>query len=339
MTLNFQKSIAKSQATLPIVGVMALAAWVPPPQSTHWLNLPFLRPDGPDTHPSPADSGLWQFLPSFLQQGYWSQALSLLCAGIAVYLMAELNSRNALLRESSRILSSILALLLTFTVSCHTFQPGMAAMPLVLLSFFPLFATYQLPNPTLTLSSYLCLAIASLISPTFIWIVPLYWVIQILFRSLTFRCFTASLLAIALPYWFYGGIALMTNSTEPFLAHLEAMGNFHWFDYSQLELRHAATFLLIVTLFLVGTIDFYIHQFLDKTRIRIIHKGLILLGIAITLIIISMPQHLWTFLPLLIVCTAILFGHFFALTRTKFSHILCLILLVLSLGVLAIQYL
>lgn len=329
--LNFQKHITKSQATLPIAGAIALAAWMPPPQPSYLSPLVPLF--------STSDYGLWQHLPSFLQQGYWSQALSFLCASIAVYLMAELNNKNVLLRESSRILSSALAFLLTLTVLCHFFQPGMAAMPLLLFSFFPLFATYQLPSPVLTLSSYLCLSIASLIFPKFVWLIPLYWIIQVLFRALTFRCFTASMLGIALPYWFYGGIALMTDSTEPFLKHLEAMRDFHWFDYSQLHLRNTATFFFIVVLFLVGTIDFYIHQFLDKTRVRIIYKSLILYGIVITIIIVLQPQYLWTFLPLLIVCTAILFGHFFAFTHTKFSHILCILLLLLGLGVLTVQHL
>lgn len=338
VTLNFQKSIAKSQATFPIVGTIALVAWMLPPLPSPWLHLPTIQPNGFVSRLSSADDGLWQHLPPFLQQGLWSQALSFLCASIAVYLMAELNNKNVLLRESSRILSSMLAFLLALIIPCHSFQPGMVAMPLIVYSFFPLFATYQQPSPVLTLSSYLCLSVVSLIFPKFVWMTPLYWIIQMLFRALTFRCFAASLLGIALPYWFYGGIAVMTDSLKDFLAHFEAMGNFHWFDYSPLNLRDATVFLFIATLFLVGTIDFYIHQFFDKTRVRIIYKSLILLGIASALIIVSLPQYLWTFLPLLIVCTAALFGHFFALTRTKFSHILCLILLLLGLGVLIVQY-
>ena len=139
MKLSFQKSIASSQATLPIVAIVVFALWF------------LLSPVQPSLSFSTPDYGLWKDVPSFLQEGYWALGIGAFCAALAVYLMAELNNANVLLRVNSRMLSSMLAILLCIAVLCHRFQPGSIVMLFSLTSFFSLFATYQQPNPLLTL--------------------------------------------------------------------------------------------------------------------------------------------------------------------------------------------
>lgn len=326
MRLNFQKSIASSQATLPVVGVMAFVLW-------------FVLPVTP--HPSffsDADYGLWRYVPVFLQEGYWSVGISLFCAFLAIYFMAELNNANVLLRVSSRMLSSMLAILLVFAVGCHGNQPGNVVMVLSLLSFFPLFATYQLPSPLLSFITYLILSSASLVFPKLLWMLPVYWSIQGSLRAFTLRCFMASLLASLLPYWFYGGIAFLTGSVPVFVEHVLKVTEFQWFDYSLLDMREVLVYTFVALLFISGTIDFYVHQYLDKTRTRLYYKSLIMYGIYVLIFIAVQPQYFWTLLPLLLLSTAVIFGHFFTLTHTRFSHIYCLVLMVLALAVMAVWY-
>lgn len=253
--------------------------------------------------------------------------------------MAELNNANVLLRVSSRMLSSMLAILLCMNVVEHPFQPGTVVMLFSLLSFFPLFSTYQAPSPLLTFLIYLSLSVASLIFSKLLWIVPVYWFIQGLFRALSIRCFISSILAILLPYWIYGGIAILTDSIPTFLTHIQTVMQFQWFDYTTLNLLDILIYSFVVLLFLIGAIDFAIHQFMDKTRTRIIFNAVIIYGFFVTIWIGFQPQYFATLLPMLILSTAILFGHFFTLTHTRFSHILCIILMVLAVLLLAVQYL
>lgn len=325
--LNFQKSITDSQMTLPVVYGVVILLW--------FLTPPILPSDSYST----TEYGLWHHLPLALQQGYWSLGIGAFCASLAIYAMAELNNANVLLRVGSRMLSTTLAFLLGLVVICHLFQPGMLLMLFVLLSFFPLFASYQTTNPFLSFLTFLMVSVASLVFPKWLWIVPVYWIIQGYLRSFTLRCFLASLLAVMLPYWFYGAIALMTESTGDFLSHLQEMVSFQGFDYTQLDRRELVVFLFVILLFLTGVIDFYLHRYQDKTRTRILYNVLVLYGIVITLWIGIQPQYFTTLLPVLILPTAILFGHFFTFTHTRFSHILCIILLVLSLVVVTLQYL
>lgn len=326
MRLDFQKTIASSQATLPVVGSIALLLWVLMPNRQSALS--FLE----------ADYGLWSHLPSFLFKGYWSVGLSAFFAALAVYLMVELNNSNVLLRVSSRMLGSMFAILLAFAIVCHGLQPGSVVMLLSLLSFFPLFAIYQLPHPLFTFVSYLFISVASLVFPKMLCLIPVYWFMQSYLRAFSFRCFVASLLAVVLPYWFYGGVALLTGTLPDFLAHIEALTHYEWGNYTQLPMKDLLTFGFIVLLFLSGSIDFHHNRFLDKTRIRILYNAVIMHGVSVILFISLQPQYFVTLLPLLLIDTAITFGHFFTLTHTRFSHIYNLILLILALAIMALSF-
>ncbi len=327
MRLDFQKSIANSQATLPIMGGVTFVLWF------------FLPPLRSSVSFSSPDYGLWSHVPSFLQEGYWTLTISAVLAAWAVYLMAELNNANVLLRVNSRMLSSMLALLLCLTVLCHGFQPGVVVMLLSLMSFFPLFSSYQSPMPMPPFTACLLVSVASLVFPKWLWMVPVYWLILGIFRALSLRCFISTLLAVMLPYWLYGGIAFLTSTFSEFMVHWQMVVDFQGFDYGKLELCEVITLLFLILLFVIGTIDFALHQFMDKTRTRIIYNVLIIYGVFIIIWIGVQPQYLRMLLPQLILITSIVFGHFFTLTHTRFSHICCIVLIVMAVAVLTVQYL
>lgn len=308
------------------MSVLAVLAWFVLPAPHPWASA-----DG-------ADYGLWEWIPAFLQKGDWSLGISVCCAALTVYLLSELTNAVVLLRVNSRMLDSMLAFLLAAAVVCHQFQPGSVVMCLSLLSFFPLLSAYQQPNQVLSFTAYLMLSVASLLFPKFLWVIPFYWLLQSYLRALTLKCFVASLLSAALPYWFYGGVAIVTDRLPDFVAHVSEVATAQWFDYAQLELRDVLTFAMIVLLFVSGAIDFSVHRFLDKTRTRILYNTIIVHGIGVMAFIVLQPQYFSTLLPLLLIDTAIVFGHFFTLTHNRFSHIYCLVLLVLLIATVAIQY-
>lgn len=325
--LNFQKHITSSQATLPVVGVMTVVLW-------------FVLPAVPISVPfSDACYGLWQYVPLFLQESHGTLIVSLLCAALGVYMLTELNNTNVLLRVSSRVLDSILAVLLTIAVMEHRFQPGSVVMLFSLLSFFPLFSTYQQPSPLLSFFVYLLLSLASLVFPKLLWMVPVYWFIQGYFRAFSLRCFVSSLLALLLPYWVYGCIAILMGAIPIFWTHVVMVADFQRGDYVGMDIRSVIAFAFVLLLLVSGAIDFYVHQFLDKTRTRILYNAIIMHGVYVVLFLILQPQYFLTIFPLLLIDTAIVFGHFFALTHTRFSHIYMIVLLVLAVLVLSAQYL
>lgn len=312
--------------TLPVVGGVAALLWMVAPAS---LTREVF---------AGAEYGFWRFVPAAMQEGYGALGWGFLCAALAVYMLVELNNKNLLLRVSSRMLGSMLGILLTVAVAYHAFQPGCVVMLLVLLSFFPLFASYQRPDPALSFRSFLVLSLASLVFPKLVWFVPLFWQIQWLFRALSFRSFLASLMAVFTVYWIFAGFAALTGGFLLFVEHVRAMSDFHPGDYQGLDYRDMVTFFFLVLLFLIGVIDNYAHSYLDRVRTRIIYDAICLMGGVVVVLICLQPQYAVVLMPLLLMNTAMVFGHFFTLTHTRFSHICCLVLALMAVAVWALRY-
>ena len=320
MIFKYQKHIADGQATLPVVSAVAFVVWVLLPVKECSMSF------------SGVEYGLWDYVPRFLKEGYWAQGMGIGCVALVVYLMAELNNANVLLRVNSRMLSSMLVLLLLFVYPCLDFQPGSVVMFLVLLSYFPLMASYQHPNPIYAFETFLLISLASLVFPKMLWLTPLYWFLQSYLRTFSIRCFAASVLALILPYWIYAGVAFVQGLWPDFMAHVCSVVDVKWEVCAFLDVRNMLTFGFVLILFVSGTIDFFVNRLKDKTRTRILYNSMIIHGIYISVLILYFPYLFWTFLLLLLIDTAIVFGHYFTLTHTKFSHIYCLVLLLIALA-------
>lgn len=227
------KIITTSKFTLPIVSIVTFVLW--------WFGCDKAASLYGDGHGaavlSVADYGLWSYLPITFVDGVMGLATGLVFTALAVYLMAELNNANVLLRVSSRMLSSLLAILLTASVFLHSVQPAHIVMLMLMLSYFTLFSTYQNGDTRMTFLTYMYISLASLVFPKLLWIVPFYWVVQVYFRSLSLRCFCASLVGVCLPYWLYGGCAVCMDCTSVFLEHVGGIVRFEWGNYASLSLQ------------------------------------------------------------------------------------------------------
>ena len=336
--MKFQRVISSSQATLPVVCAIAAALWFVLP--LHHGSEDFLG----------ADYGVWQYLPDLFHDYQYALPLGIICAAIGVYMMVELKNRNLLLRVNSYMLSSTLALLLALCAPLHPLQPSSLITIFVLYAYFPLFASYQIPHPYITFPIYLPLSIASLLLPQLLLLAPVYWCLQIYLRSFTFRNFIASLIAILLPYWFYGAIAVVTDSTPQFIAHLQAVvstpdlfavpslsDELHRLSTSDILTSSLPALILTIIMLIIGIVDFQQNSLLDKTRTRSLYKVVIWHAVSIIIAMALFYRHANTFLPILMLDTSILYGHFFTLTHTRASHIINIIVALLMTAVLAVQ--
>lgn len=325
MHLEFQKNIASSQFTLPIVSIIVILIWAFVPVSE-------VQSLDVQSH------GLWSFVPAVAREGRIGMLVSLGMSALSVYLLAELTNSNVLLRISSRMLSSSLAVLLGVAVYLHALHPGHWVMFFALLSFFPLFATYQMPLPVPTMLAYMCLSIASFAFPQLLYLVPVYWIIQIYLRSFSLRCFLASFFGVLLPYWFMFGVMVnFDNGIQDFVNVCLQIADVKMPVYSGLHLNTILVFSLIVILFLTGSINFMLTSFRDKTRVRVLYNLVFWHGISIVLFILLQPQNAETLLPLLIVDASIMYGHFIALTYNRFAYIYGLVAFALMIILLCLQ--
>lgn len=331
MTLQFQKTISGSLATLPVAVFVALLLWVLLPA---------------EAAPLPGD-GLWSLVQLLGPTGL--KVMGFVVALLAVYAMAELNNASLLLRISSRMLSSVLALLMGMAVSFHLFQPGSLLFLLVLLAYFPLFASYQAPRPSFAFLIGLCAAFASLLCPTLLWFLPVYWGLFIFLNAFTLRVWLASIIGVLVPYWFYGSVALAshlspklssllsTDLLDAFVAQVQSIVHAPELlgGWSAIPLPVWALFGFLVVLFLTGAVDLYLYRLRENYRTRLYLNVVVLHGWAVLAFLVLFPSLWRMFLPLFLVDAAMLYGHFFASTYTRFSHYYNLFLLLMALGVVA----
>ena len=129
MRLYIQNTVSTSNFTLPVSVVLSLVVWLV-------VGVPA------DNYPH-GGCGLWSLVPGLLTDGLLSVAIGASLLVLAAYLIIELNNKEVLLRIRSRLLSSMLLLLVSASAFLHQFQPALVLLVLVLLAFFYLFSTYH----------------------------------------------------------------------------------------------------------------------------------------------------------------------------------------------------
>lgn len=249
--------------------------------------------------------------------------------------MAEFNNKFILLRISSRMLSSTLAVLLTMCTFLHTFQSAHIILALTMTAYFPLFFSYQRTDSMpMIYIAFLLLSVASLFFPKFLFFTPFFWVALIALRAFTPRTLCASILGIATPYWILFSSAYIFGNFNSIYAHF--IGDFRPSlpDYTYWSIHHWLSLALVVTMGMAGSINFYMRSHLDKTRTRTyIHVGIILF-VASTILLLWETPHFNEIFPLLIINSSILAGHHLAQEYSRLSNIytiaVCLLIAIVA---------
>lgn len=284
---SFRNKVATGQFTLPVTMIITLLGWV---------------------MPDPGSVLLW---------------IGAAVTGISAYLIVELNNRNTLLRIRSRMMSSTFLVLMLVCPALHVWQKEMLIVPLFLLSYFVLFASYQKVRPEGEIfHAFLFQGLASLIFPPML-VVCLGYYISMMFqlRNFTFRTFAAGLLGALLPYWFYAAFSLWNGTIDTAFVYL-----YDWFlpripDYSVVSRDQWITLGVIGFFSLTAFIHFFRTAYDDKIRTRMLFYVLATQQILIILGIVLLPQCFEEEMRLLIVNSAFFIAHHFALARGRMMDV------------------
>lgn len=312
MRLEFLKKIASSQFTLSATCIFALAVWI------GWSDA---EKAGFFT-----DSIAWNIIPESIRSGNTAVFIGFACTIVITSMMFEMNNKFALLRIRSRMPSSCLLALISASTFLHNFQPFHLIAITTLLSLFTLFVTYQTSSSTATsFVTYLFAGTATLIVPKMIFMVPFYWIAQMIMRSLNPRTFTAGILGVFTPFWFLFVYAFCIGDVEIFYNDINDIIRITSPDYSSLTAVEICPASLALALFAAGSINFYRNSYKDKTRTRTIYNAAIALGIGGFAIALLVPSHFGSMLAVPYICTAIVGGQYFAQTNTRTSNIIFII--------------
>ena len=294
MKKRIQNKTAESRRTLPIAMLYGTAIWV---------------------------------LAGLFKEQWWMQFA---CFILSVLLVMRINSKNLLIRIYSRSVSVAFIFLSCAAVFLFPSLAGGIVQLCCIAALMLLFDSYQ--DQTAVGSVYyafLLLGIGSMFDAHVIFYLPLLWfMMKIIVYSLSWRTFFASLLGLATPYWFMCGWLLWQKDGDfQAIANLFAIQDILQFpfDFGSVTLPYLLLMAFTTLLMTIGSMHFIHSSFRDKIRVRQIYYGFITLGI-FSLALWVLQPHNELAIRMLILTTSPLVGHYWALTNSRFSNIVCIIL-------------
>ena len=294
MKKRIQNKTAESRRTLPIAMLYGTAIWV---------------------------------LAGLFKEQWWVQFT---CFILSVLLVMRINSKNLLIRIYSRSVSVAFIFLSCAAVLLFPSLAGGIVQLCCIAALMLLFDSYQ--DQTAVGSVYyafLLLGIGSMFDAHVIFYLPLLWfMMKIIVYSLSWRTFFASLLGLATPYWFMCGWLLWQKDGDfQAIANLFAVQDILQFpfDFGSVTLPYLLLMAFTTLLMTIGSMHFIHSSFRDKIRVRQIYYGFITLGI-FSLALWVLQPHNELAIRMLILTTSPLVGHYWALTNSRFSNIVCIIL-------------
>lgn len=263
-----------------------------------------------------------------INEKWW---LQLACLAVTTYLIVQLNNRNVLIRIYSRMVSC--SFLVLSGCACFLFSSieGAITSLFVVLSYLFLFASYQDETAVGKIYyAFFTLGLASFGYVHILYFVPIFWIFAgIYMSSITWTSFISSLLGLFTPYWFAicwflykGNLDIITNHIKELFVFQQS------FDFSNISQNRIVTFIFLVTIMIIGIVHCLRKRYHDSIRTRMFYNIFIWTDLIAALYIVTQPQHYDFLIRLMIINTAPLIAHFFALTYTKITNIVFCLLVV-----------
>lgn len=324
MTRRLQNRMATSRVALPIMMIYCVALWLALLATEHTL------------------------LPQFL------------VFIVNVFLMVELNNRNALMRQYSRMVScSYIVLMMMCPWMLRDLQT-MLLQTSVILSFYLLFPTYQRRSAMgAKYWAYLSLGVGSMVWPSLLYLLPLFWIAESAFlMSFSVRSFFASILGILTPVWVLMPLVVYKGMYDSLIEHYvqllpgeKIMASFQ--DVMLLiptalpmDVMQIISVGAIVVLFLTGLIHYLRNSYADKIHVRMLYQFIMLIAVfvSIALVVVAVlpfenRASVDMLLSIFVVCVSPLIAHYITFTSTRLTNISVLLIVIATIGYTVFQYL
>ncbi len=318
---SLQSQVTTGRLTLPVVILICALCWV----LTY-----FLFPDSIASTTSKDSSSFLQSTRDLLLPGWAERIISFLVCAIIGYFLIELNNQFSIIRMRASMQTAIYFLLVTVCPGMHLLYIGDIVALGSLIPIYFLFKSYQQAQAAGYLFySFFFIGAGSILFPQ-LTILSVLWLLESYrFQSLTPRSFCGALLGWMLPYWMLFGHAFFYNEMELFYRPFNQLLTFgEVFHLPILQPWELAILGYLLVMFIVSAVHCIAAGFEDKIRTRAYLQFLIDLTFFLFLLIALQPIYCSALLPLLIISSSILIGHFFVLTNSKSSNVFFIISLV-----------
>ena len=295
---RLQNRIAESRLALPVASIYAMVVWL---------------------------------LGGLIQENLWVQFGLFV---LAIYVMAQMNNMNALIRIYSRMVScSFIAMSCAACFLFPSLRDGFIQLCYAG-TITLLFMTYQDKQASgLAFYAYTLLGMAAIADVRILYLVPVMWLLTATqLQSLSGRTLSASILGLLMPYWVTLCWMGWNNDVSSFPGLFVRWDDFGpLLDFTALSTSRAATWGLVAVAALTGTIHYIRKHRDDRIRTRLLFGFLIWMDLTTMLLMIIQPAWSDMLAGLAIVNTAPLMGHFISLSSTRYTNIYCGMLLAATL--------
>lgn len=311
---RLQSQVTAGRFTLPAVIFICTLCWV---------TTSFLLPELSASSGVESNSSLWLSARDILLPPWAERIVSYLVYAIIGYFLIEINNRFGIIRMRASMQTAIYFLLVTVFPQMHLLYAGDIAAFALLISIYFLFKSYQQSQAAGQLFySFLFIGAGSIIFPE-LTVLSVLWIFEAYrFQALTPRSFCGALIGWTLPYWLLFGHAFFYNDMELFYRPFRELATFgEFFNLQILQPTEWAVLGYLLVLFIVSAVHCIVAGFEDKIRTRAYLQFLIDLTVFLFLMIALQPIYFSDLLPLLMISSSILIGHFFVLTNSKTSNV------------------
>lgn len=299
---RLQNRISGSMFTLPVCAVVTLWLW----------GFPLQEGDGAFF------SRLSFSLPHLIALGL---------VALVAYSLMEMNNVNMLIRVRSRLVSSVWLISVATIPLTRVYSPGLVAAVCLSVAYYQLFRTYQRRGCQLNSFHYaLMISLGSLFVPHLMGFLPFFlWHQTVFLRSTTLRTLGAVLLGTALPLVPVVGYAMVVNDYSFLLRWIEVLSQYRPLSlesYRVLTVQQWASWGIISLWGLIGMVHYLCTSYNDRIQTRMLLYVFVCQFVVIEVFVCLQPQFLDVWMPMLIVTSAPLIAHFFALTGSWFTNAL-----------------
>lgn len=287
-----------------------------------------------------SDGGiLWQWLdesfPALTGSRWSTLALHLL----ALYMLLELDTVFALIRQRTLFQLSSMLLLLSALPAVFNVSAATIGGMLAFYALFPFFFAYQGNNNALRMmQSGIALGLASMFCPHALLLAVLFVLAMPSLRNLSARNIFGLLWGLAMPYFFLATYAYCTDRMQ--LVH-EAIGSVVYFgeiDYNTLDLGTVLDWLLMMVIAATSVTHVTYTGYNDKIKTRFLLYFLCWLTACIILAATVLPSDAADLMSLATMPTALLIAHTVTLLDTRGGTVYVIVMAAAMAGVFTINY-
>ena len=176
----------------------------------------------------------------------------------------------------------------------------------------------------------LLITLASVFQIKLLYLMPVIWLMMVLFRVFNLRSFTSSVLGVLSIFWIVGGLSFLFGDYVFIKGMLTGSTSFKLINISEINISELAYMVFLFLLMFSALIYFWPKQHLDKLLTRNYLKSIILLWCSLLSLWVFSGNDL-EFLLYLFSMSALVVAHFFSLVDTFISRMLFILFLIMSL--------